>query len=475
MTSLLVALEDRLHELSDQNQALAAAFPGDSGERQPTHVVYGGAHLFKAELAQKLGRGALKTIEAYAPHPLSMARALRYGGDRRWDTLDEAAFDRLASQDDEILRREDRSLWVVKTAYERMVAKCKSEPVEDFRIDFEDGYGYRSDDEEDATCDSAAAEVARGLQEKSLPPFIGIRIKSLAGDTAARGLRTLERFVGALLNKSDGLLPSGFVVTLPKVNATLQVDILVDALEWLENKHNLEAGTLELELMAELPGTFLGPDGRVLLPELVKAAKGRCRGVHFGTYDYTAACDITAHHQTMAHDSCTIAKWFMQNSLAATGVFLSDGATNVMPVGPNKGKESPLTDAQKAENEAVIYDAWRLSARHIEQSLASGIYQGWDLHPAQLPIRYFTTYAFFLEGFEATAVRLRNFVEQAARATLVGDVFDDAATGQGLLNYFLRGLSCGAVGEEDIPRTGLTRDEIATRSFLKILEGRKRP
>ena len=165
----------------------------------------------------------------------------------------------------------------------------------------------------------------------------------------------------------------------------------------------------------------------------------------------------------------------MQNSLAATGVFLSDGATNVMPVGPHKGKESPLTDAQKAENEAVIYDAWRLSARHIEQSLASGIYQGWDLHPAQLPIRYFTTYAFFLEGFEATAVRLRNFVEQAARATLVGDVFDDAATGQGLLNYFLRGLSCGAVGEEDIPRTGLTRDEIATRSFLKILEGRKRP
>ena len=98
MTSLLVALEDRLHELSDQNQALAAAFPGDSGERQPTHVVYGGAHLFKAELAQKLGRGALKTIEAYAPHPLSMARALRYGGDRRWDTLDEAEFDRLATQ-----------------------------------------------------------------------------------------------------------------------------------------------------------------------------------------------------------------------------------------------------------------------------------------------------------------------------------------------------------------------------------------
>ncbi len=475
MTSLLDALNARLADLSVENQALSAAFPGDSGQRQPTHVVYGGAHLFKAELAQKLGRGALKTIEAYASHPLHMARALSYQDDVRWNTLDETEFDRLVNQEHETLRTEDRNLWVVKTAYDRMVAKCKREPVEDFRIDFEDGYGYRSDEEEDATCESAAREVALGLQDNSLPPFIGIRIKSLAGDTAARGLRTLERFIATLLEKSGGKMPSGFVVTLPKVNATLQVDILVEALEWIEAKHSLAAGTLKLELMAELPGTFLGPDGRVLLPALVQAAKGRCRGVHFGTYDYTAACDITAHHQTMEHDSCTIAKWFMQNSLAGTGVFLSDGATNVMPVGPHKGKESPLTDIQQIENRAVIYDAWRLSAKHIEQSLASGIYQGWDLHPAQLPIRYFTTYAFFLEGFEATANRLRNFVEQAARATLVGDVFDDAATGQGLLNYFLRGLSCGAVDEKDIPRTGLTRSEIATRSFLRILDGRKAP
>ena len=473
MTSLLNALQDRLNALSAENQALAAAFPGDSGKRQPTHVVYGGAHLFKAELAQKLGKGALATIEQYAPHPLHMARALNYKADPRWAEMTEAEFDTRVAGDDETLRTTDQNLWVVKTAYARMVAKCSSEPVEDFRIDFEDGYGYRSDEEEDATCEQAAAEVAKGIAESSLPPFIGIRIKSLAGDTAARGLRTLERFLGTLLEKSGGKLPSGFVVTLPKVNATLQVDILVEALEWLETKHSLSAGTLQMELMAELPGTFLGADGSVILPALVRAAKGRCRGVHFGTYDYTAACDITAHHQTMGHDSCTIAKWFMQNSLAGTGVFLSDGATNVMPVGPHKGKEAPLTDAQRAENSRVIYDAWKLSAKHIEQSLASGIYQGWDLHPAQLPVRYFITYAFFLEGFEATATRLRNFVEQAARATLVGDVFDDAATGQGLLNYFLRGLSCGAVSEEDIPRTGLTRAEIATRSFLRILDGRK--
>ena len=473
MTTLLDTLQDRLKELSTENQALAAAFPGDSGERQPTHVVYGGAHLFKAELAQKLGKGALKTIETYAPHPLQMARALNYANDPRWSSMTESEFDALAAQDEETLRVQDQNLWVVKTAYKRMVAKCTSEPVEDFRIDFEDGYGYRSDEEEDNTCEQAAIEVARGLKESSLPPFIGIRIKSLAGDTAARGLRTLEHFLGKLLEESGGKLPTGFVVTLPKVNATLQVEVLVEALEWLETKHTLPTGTLEMELMAELPEPFLD-----------RMAASSCR--RWSEPQKAAVGVFTLGPMTTQRPAIsrpTIKQWVTTHAPSPNGscktvwlepvFFLSDGATNVMPVGPHKGKEAPLSDAQHAENAEIIFDAWKLSAKHIEQSLGSGIYQGWDLHPAQLPVRYFTTYAFFLEGFEATATRLRNFVEQAARATLVGDVFDDAATGQGLLNYFLRGLSCGAVGENDIPRTGLTRDEIATRSFLKILEGRK--
>ena len=82
-------------------------------------------------------------------------------------------------------------------------------------------------------------------------------------------------------------------------------------------------------------------------------------------------------------------------------------------------------------------------------------------------------FAFFLQGFEASASRLRNFVEKAAQATLVGDVFDDAATGQGLLNFFLRGLNCGALTEAEVLSAGLTLDELRTRSFLKILEGRR--
>ena len=109
---------------------------------------------------------------------------------------------------------------------------------------------------------------------------------------------------------------------------------------------------------------------------------------------------------------------------------------------------------------------------HTRHSLVHAYYQGWDLHPAQLPVRYAACYAFFLEGLEAASLRLKSFMEKAAQATLVGDVFDDAATGQGLLNYFLRAINCGAITLDEIKATGLTLEEIQTRSFLKILDGR---
>jgi hypothetical protein len=126
------------------------------------------------------------------------------------------------------------------------------------------------------------------------------------------------------------------------------------------------------------------------------------------------------------------------------------------------------------DDPAVVHNAMRLHYDHIRHSLSHAYYQGWDLHPAQLVTRYAAVYAFFLEGLDAAGARLSNFVEAAAKATLVGDVFDDAATGQGLLNYFLRAINCGAITEEEATtRTGLTVDELRTRSFLRILEGRR--
>ncbi|HYN86716.1 MAG TPA: hypothetical protein VER32_15810, partial [Pyrinomonadaceae bacterium] len=211
------------------------------------------------------------------------------------------------------------------------------------------------------------------------------------------------------------------------------------------------------------------------LPPLLEAARGRCTAAHFGTYDYTASCQITAAHQHMTHPACDFARHFMQVSLGSTGVWLSDGATNIMPVPVHRAAAGgKLTEQQRAENARAVHRAWALHYEHVRHSLTNAFYQGWDLHPAQLPTRYAAVYAFFLESLEAASERLRNFVEKAAKATLVGDVFDDAATGQGLLNFFLRAVNCGAVTEDEARRlTTLTAEELRSASFVKILKNRQ--
>jgi hypothetical protein len=179
----------------------------------------------------------------------------------------------------------------------------------------------------------------------------------------------------------------------------------------------------------------------------------------------------------MLHPACDFAKHMMQVSFAGTGIWLSDGATNIMPVPPHRFAEgdTPLTGKQIEENRQVVHRAWKLHYDHIQHSLINGFYQGWDLHPGQLPTRFAAIYAFFLEGLDAASQRLRNFVEKAAKATLVGDVFDDAATGQGLLNYFLRAINSGALKEEEaVELSGLTVEELRTGSFVKILKNRQR-
>src|SRR5207245_9109169 len=147
----------------------------------------------------------------------------------------------------------------------------------------------------------------------------------------------------------------------------------------------------------------------------------------------------------------------------------------VMPVAPHRAdpKGAALSPAQVDENRRAVHAAWRLHYANVWHSLIHGYYQGWDLHPGQLPIRYAAVYAFFLGALDDAPVRLKNFVDKAAQATLSGSVFDDAATGQGLLNFFLRGIACGALRAEEALRAGVTVDEVRSRSFLKILESRR--
>jgi len=445
----LPELAAELDALEEAHRRLAARFPGDRPARQPVHTVYGGAQLYKAETTRRLGELGLASLAAHASDARDFASAVGLQGPA-------------GGPPDE---------GFCALVYERVKRKLEREAVEDFRIDFEDGFGARPDAEEDEVAVRAAGELARALATGLVPPFVGIRIKSLSAEWHRRAARTLELFVDTLLERSGGVLPPNFVVTLPKVMGPEEPRLLVRLLERLELRHGLPEGALRFELMVETTQALVGADGTLALPRLLDACSGRCAGAHLGTYDFTAACSITAALQGMLHPLCDLAKGLMILAFAGTGVFLSDGATNVMPVGPHRGGQ--LGPEALAENRRAVHAAWQLSYRSIRHSLEGGFYQGWDLHPAQLPVRYAACFAFFLEGFDAAAERLRNFVEKSAQATLVGDVFDDAATGQGLLNYFLRALNSGAIGLDEAQTTGLTVEELGLRSFAQILDARR--
>ncbi|HET9953766.1 MAG TPA: phosphoenolpyruvate kinase [Polyangiaceae bacterium] len=460
-----------LENLGHANRAFMRHYPGDRSSRQPVHTVYGGAQLYKAETPKRLGELALSSLNSYAAGPVEFARGVGFLPEASLSQQDESAVRAQYAQDPERLRAANPAGWLACTVYERVVAKLEREPVEDFRIDFEDGFGARPDEEEDTVAQRAASELARAMSQGLTPPFIGIRIKSFSEEWKVRATRTLDLFLDTLLTHTGGKLPADFIITLPKVTLPEQPATLVRLLELLEQRHGLAPGSLRFELMIETTQALLGADGRSPLPSLLIASEGRCIGAHLGTYDFTASCNITAAYQTMDHPMCDLAKGLMLLAYGYTGIFLSDGATNVMPVPVHRGVE--LSAEQRAQNKSAVYSAWRLAHRHIRHSLQGGFYQGWDLHPAQLPVRYATCFAFFLEGLHSASERLRNFIEKAAQATLVGDVFDDAATGQGLLNYFLRALNCGAIDLRDMAQTGLLPEEIELRSFAKILAARR--
>lgn len=428
-----------LDNLRIANLKFQHTYPGDKPDRQPVHTVYGGANLFKADTCKKMGDIALQHLLTNAPDANVFEHALQVKG--------------------------------VGVIYHKIIRKLKTEAVEDFRIDFEDGFGNRTDDEEDAAAITAAKELATGMAQHTISPFIGIRIKPFTEDLKHRSVRTLDLFLTTLLNITKGKLPEHFVVMLPKVTIPEQVTTLVRIFELLERTHHLPSGILLMETMVEATQIIMDDEGRNPLMRIIKASEGRCIAAHFGTYDYTASCGITARYQTMAHPVCDFAHHMTKVALGGTGIFLSDGATNVIPVAKHKGDH--LSFEQQAENREQIHHAWRTCFHHTTHSLINGFYQGWDLNPAQLPMRYAATYHFFLSNYEDALFRLRTFVERAAISTLTKDIFDDAATGQGLLNFFLKAINCGAISEEEVLATGLTMPEIRSRSFYRIIEGRR--
>jgi citrate lyase beta subunit len=212
------------------------------------------------------------------------------------------------------------------------------------------------------------------------------------------------------------------------------------ACEQIEARHGLSPGTLRFEVQVETPQAILGPDGTALVARMIHAAATRVVGLHYGTYDYSAFCGIAAPYQSLEHPAADHAKAVMQAAAAGTGVRLSDGSTNVLPVG----------------NAEQVRRAWELHLRLVRRSLERGFYQGWDLHPAQLPTRYAATYAFYRSGCEEAVERLRRYAARGA-----GGILDEPATARALADFLVRGLECGALREDDtLPGTGMSMTEL---------------
>ncbi|MGP9783132.1 aldolase [Arthrobacter sp. MYb224] len=389
--STLAAVEARL---ADTDRLLAHGYPGESGARQPVHTVYVPGDRFTGELAAQWGAAALAVAGGAA------------GLGELAATLGLAEPERLGAL---------------------VAAKLEVEPIEDLRLDFEDGYGNRPDAEEDAHALAAADSVSAAVAAGQAPACLGIRFKCFEAPTRARGIRTLDLFISRLLE--NGPLPAGLRLTLPKVSTVAQVEAMVFLAEKLEQNHGLEAGEIRFEVQVETPQVIIAADGSHPVAQLIHAGQGRISSLHYGTYDYSASLGIAAAYQSMEHPVADFAKDVMQVAVAGTGVELSDGSTNIIPAGD-------------PENIAA---AWALHARLVRRHLERGIYQGWDMHANQLPTRYLATFAFFREGLQAAATRLRNYVHRIDSA-----IMDEPATARALARYIHRGVSCGAVGEEEV-------------------------
>ncbi len=383
--SFLAVLTNRLAEV---DSARARRYPGDSGGRQPVHTCYVPADQATDDLPARWGALALAAFDEHAPDPAALAANVGVP----------AA--------------------LAKTVYDRVRAKLEHEPVEDLRVDFEDGYATRDDTAEDADA-LRAARLIRGWGLAG----VGIRMKSFdTADLTHRAVDTLDLVLTEL-----GTPPPGFVVTFPKVTGPEQVTALVELLDLFESRLGLAEGSLRFEIQIETTQAVIDHKGRFTIPRLIDAGAGRVSGLHFGTYDYTAACGLSAADQHLAHPACDFARNAMQVGAAGTGVRLSDGSSNVLPIGDN------------------VRHGWLTHYELVRRSLSRGFFQGWDLHPAQLVSRYCAVFTHHLETAEADGARLAAYVSRAG-----GSILDEPATAVALATSLTRAVDCGALTEAEV-------------------------
>ena len=349
------------------------------------HVAYVPADRYHPATAAEWGGAALRLLDQHASSPAALDDALGL------DLGDELA----------------------GHVHARVVTRLREEPVEDLRVDFEDGYGRHPEAEEDRLARAAGAALAAGATR-----VCGVRVKPVLPDTRERALRTLE-----LVLEGAGGVPPGFRVTMPKAYGPDDV-LAMDALcREVEQAHGVEP--LPVEVQVETPEAVLA------LEAIAVAGRGRVVALHYGTYDYSAALGVAAAHQSLDHPVADHAKSVMQVVAAVPGLAVCDGSSNVLPVGAH----------------GEVRAAWRLHAGLVRRSLVAGIPQGWDLHPGQLVSRHAAVTAFYRAGLPEAARRLSAYRDQADSGVL-----DEPATERALVGFLQRGLDAGALDPAEVPR-----------------------
>jgi citrate lyase beta subunit len=403
--------DDRLADLFTRVEEAPGQAPVAEGW-QPVHTVYVPADRFRVGTIPWFGREAVALLDRHTPDPATFAAAIEADAE------------------------------VAGAVHERVRSKLEREPVEDVRIDFEDGYGVRDDVEEDGHAQGAAEAVAEAVGRGLLSRRWGVRVKSFADGLHGRSVRTLDVFLTAALERAGGALPDGFVLTFPKVVDARHVAAFSETVGRLEEALGLTAGSLRFEVQIETPQSVLDPEGRAAIPAILHAADGRLSAAHFGVFDYTSSLGLMPWEQRLDHPANDFARLLTQVALGGTGVEVSDGSTNVIPAGDT------------AED---VHAAWRVHAAHVRHSLRHGFFQGWDLHPSHLPSRFGAVYGWLLPHLDDAVRRVRAWREQA----MAGGVLDEPATVRSLLRYLRRVVRCGAADEPGVlAATGLSRDEL---------------
>jgi citrate lyase beta subunit len=402
---------DLLERAGDAEAEHRRRFPANVAPSQPLHTVYVPADRVTPTTTVEFGTEALRLLETHAPDPAAF----------------EGAFGVHAS--------------VAERARARVHAKLEREPVEDLRVDFEDGYGARPDDEEDRHAEETARAVHAAREAGTAPVSFGLRVKSFAEGMQARSVRTLDGFLTTLVEAAGGL-PEGFVVTFPKVTTAEHVAIFAEVLGRLELGLELPEGALRFEVQVETPRSVIDLDGSFAAPRILDAASGRLTAMHIGVFDYTASLGLMPWEQRLDHPANDLARGVLQVALAGTGVAVSDGSSNVVPA---------------SDRTQDVHAAWRVHAAHVRHSLAGGFYQGWDLHPSHLVSRYAAVYGWLLPHLDDATVRVG-----AWRAGTASEgVLDEPATIASLLRYLRFVVSSGAVDQAEVlERAGLSRDEL---------------